>query len=109
MNTNAADSRPTILSPQHVTRAIGDPNFFTLMPEFLPVRKKLDVMNAAPGPGCPSCARRRAAQALSSDFASILVSLSSDGMQRLKKYYGVSSLVVRALNPATGRVELKEV
>lgn len=100
--------RPTILSTDHINRAIADNNFYTLMPEFLTVKKKLDASHM-PTVGCQPCQKRRMAVALSSDFVSILNTLSDDRLQVLKKYLGVPRLIIRAVNRETGRVEGKEV
>lgn len=101
-------ARPTILSTDHINRAIADDNFYTLMPEFLTVKKKLEASHT-PAVGCQPCQKRRAAIALSSDFVSILNTLSDDRLQVLKRYIGVPRLIIRAVNKQTGRVEGKEV
>lgn len=102
--------RPTILSQQHISRAINDPNFYTLMPEFAAVRKKMEAMHASePDGGCDPCRKRRITGSLTSDFISIMNRLSDDGLQRIKKYVGVGRLLVRATNKQTGRMELREV
>ena len=101
-------ARPTILSTNHINRAIADDNFYTLMPEFLTVKKKLEAAHS-PTAGCQPCQKRRAVASLSSDFVSILNTLSDDRLQTLKKYFGVPRLIIRAVNRQTGRVEGKEV
>lgn len=100
--------RPTILSTDHINRAIADSNFYAMMPEFLTIRKKIEASHL-PSTGCQPCQKRRAAVALTSDFVSILNTLSDDRLQVLKKYLGVPRLIVRAVNRETGRVEGKEV
>lgn len=97
------------MTPEHVSQAIGDPNFFTMMPEFLPIKNKMNAANVNLSSGCPRCKRRMIAQSMTADFASILISLSPDGIQRLKKYFGFQRMIVRAKNHQTGRVEIKEV
>ena len=101
--------RPTILSPSHISRAIGDSNFFTLMPEFAAIKRKIDAMHADLGAGCKPCKKRRIATSLSSDFLSIMNSLSDDGLRRLKKYLGVPRLLVRAADRSSGKIVMKEV
>ena len=100
--------RPTILSTNHINRAIADDNFYTLMPEFLTIKKKLEATHINPS-GCQPCQKRRAALSLSSDFVSILNTLPDDRLQVVKKYLGVPRLIIRAVNKQTGRVEGKEV
>lgn len=102
-------SRPVLLSPDHVTRAVHDPNFYSLLPEFLPVRRKIESMNVDLTKGCPSCRRGRIAKSVTSDFVAVLNQLSDDGFSRLKRYLGAGRLVVRAVNRQTGRVEQREV
>lgn len=101
-------ARPTILSTNHINRAIADDNFYTLMPEFLTVKKKLAASHVSSA-GCQPCQKRRAAISLSSDFMSIMNTLSDDRLQAFKKYLGVPRLIIRAVNKQTGRVEGKEV
>jgi hypothetical protein len=105
------ENKPEILGPSHVKRAIGDPNFYAQMPEFLTIKRKLDAMhiNLNSGKGCSSCKMRRAANTVYSDFASIVASLSPDSLARFKKYLGVNKLVINKVNPATNRVSLQEV
>ena len=46
---------------------------------------------------------------MTSDFVTILNSLSDDGLQRLKKYFGINKMIVRAINPKTRKTETREV
>lgn len=100
---------PMILSPSHITKAMSDSNFFTMMPEFSAVKKKIEAMHTNLGTGCTPCRRRRIATSLSSDFLSVLDGLSDESMKRMKKYFGVSRMLVRASDKRTGRVVMKEV
>lgn len=110
-NTGASGSRsrPTVLGADHIKRAIGDPNFFTSMPEFLTIKRKIDAMHLNLGQGCSSCQQRRAVGSMTSDFVTILNSLSDDGLQRLKRYFGINKMIVRAINPRTRKAETREV
>lgn len=101
--------KPVILSVDHIKRAIGDSNFFTMLPEFLAVKRKLDAMHVNFNTGCSPCKKRRVATSLTSDFVSILTNLSDDGLSRIKKYLGVPKLLVRSVNKQTGKMEMKEV
>lgn len=105
----AEQVRPTILSPNHIQRAIGDDRFYLMLPEFLTIKKKLQAMHTNVGAGCKPCQKRRAASSLSSDFVSIMNRLSDDGLRRIKKYLGVPRLIVRAVDRSTGRIVGKEV
>lgn len=102
-------NKPVIFGTDHIKRAIGDSNFFTLMPEFAPLKKKMEAMHINLNKGCSSCQKRRAATSLSSDFTSILTSLSDDGLTRIKQYLGVPKLLVRTVDKRSNKVEMKEV
>lgn len=101
--------RPTILSVEHIKKAIGDSNFFEKVPEFAPIKKKMDAMHVDFGTGCSPCKKRRVAASLTSDFTSILTSLSDDGLARVKAYMDIPRLLVRTANRQTGRIETREV
>lgn len=101
--------RPVILGPEHIKRAVADDNFYSMLPEFLTIRRKLDAMHVNLKKGCSSCQMRRVAGTVNSDFVAILNRLTSDGMKRLKRYVGASRLLIRATNRTTGRMELREV
>jgi len=101
--------RPTILGVDHIKKAIGDANFFTQLPEFLAVKRKMEAMHVDFNTGCSPCKKRRVATSLTSDFVSILTGLSDDGMSRIKKYLGIPRLLVRSVNKQTGKIEMKEI
>lgn len=103
------NQKPTILEASHIQRAIGDPNFFSAMPEFLPVKRKIEALHVDPGKGCSSCARRRIATTVNSDFVSVLNSLTPDGYARFKKYIGVDKLLVRSMDRRLGKTMMREV
>jgi hypothetical protein len=102
-------NQPVILSTNHVNKAIKDPNFYTLLPEFLPLKRKMEAMHLARLPGCGSCTKNRANTSISSSFVSILANLSDDGYERLKKYLGVNRLIVRSINKVTRKTETRTV
>ena len=102
-------SHPVILEAAHITRAITDPNFYALMPEFLPVKRKVEALHVDLNKGCSSCKKRRVASSVNSDFVSVLNSLSGDALKRLKKYVGAERLLIRAMDRENGKTVLKEV
>lgn len=104
-----SSTAPVILGASHISRAIADNRFYSAVPEFLPVLKKMEALHADPGKGCGTCVKRRAATSLSSDFISVMNTLSPDGFSRLKRYLGIDRLLVRAMDRARGRTVLKEV
>lgn len=103
------DDRPVILQSSHVHKAINDANFYTLLPEFLPVKRKIEALHVNLTTGCSPCKKRRIADTMNSDFVSILNSLSADGYARLKKYIGAKRLLVRAMDKVHNKVVMKEV
>jgi len=103
------NEKPTILSSSHITKAIADSNFFTMMPEFSAIKRKMESMHTDLGPGCKPCKKRRIAASLSSDFLSIMNSLPDASLRKLKAYYGVPRLLVRAVDKSSGKVVMKEV
>lgn len=104
-----SDSKTVVFGASHVSKAISDPNFFSLLPEFLPIQTKIKTMNVDLSTGCSPCKKRRIATSVNSDFVSILNNLSDDGFQRLKKWVGADRLLVHAMDRAQGKPVLKEV
>ena len=100
--------RPTILQASHVQRAMADPNFYALLPEFLPVKRKIEALHVDFSTGCSPCKKRRVSDTVSSDFVSILNSLSDDGFARLKKYIGASRLLVRSMDRSRTKMVMRE-
>lgn len=101
--------RPVILQASHVKKAIADPRFYALMPEFLPLKRKVEALHIDLKKGCSSCSRRRVMDTTTGDFVSILNSLSQDGLLRLKKYVGAGRLLIRARDPKSNAFVMKEV
>ena len=100
--------RPTIMQASHIQKAMGDPNFYTLLPEFLPLKRKIEAMHVNLNTGCTPCTKRRIADTVNSDFVSIMNSLTDDGFARLKRYVGAKRLLVRAVDRTTNKVVMRE-
>ena len=98
-----AKVRPTLLNVSMTAKALADENFYTRVPEFLPMRQKVTQMKVKlqSGKGCSSCKKRRIQKNLFSDFVSVLRALSPDGMGRLKAYYGAQALMLQWRDPKT--------
>ena len=103
------NGKTVVFGASTIQKAIGDPNFFSLMPEFLPIQKKINTMKVDLSTGCSPCKKRRIASSVNSDFVSILNTLSDDGFQRLKKWVGADRLLVHAMDRERNRPVLKEV
>lgn len=89
--------RPVLLNAPMATKALGDPNFYSQVPEFLPLKQKVTQMQVQlkKGRGCSSCKKRRIQKTLFSDFLTVVKALSPDGMARLKAYLGAQALMLQ--------------
>lgn len=99
-----------ILSYSMVSGALIDPNFYTLMPEFLTLQPKLKSLHVDIKPGgCTGCQKKRIESNLFKDFMFVVQSLDANALQRLKSYYKLDKLMVNAVNPTTGAFEFKTI
>lgn len=104
--------RPTMLSQGQVIKALADPKFFELMPEFKSLQVKMATMHAPLKPiqpvsrGCGSCKKSRVSRNLYSEFLTLTTAISPDGLTRLKGYLGVPQLLLHVLN-REGRAEVR--
>ena len=80
------------IGPAEISKALADANFFQLVPEFAPLRVKMETMKANSKRGCTSCRMRHIIGSINADFMHILPTLSDDGFSRLKKYYGADNI-----------------
>ena len=92
-----------LLAEQEIKDSMADARFYEQMPEVLPLRKKMQAMhNDLITPrGCTSCAKNRAYRSLGNDYLTIVSSLSDDGKERLKRYFGADELHANTLDPVT--------
>jgi hypothetical protein len=106
---NQPPIRPTILSQSHVSKALGDPRFFELLPEFRSLQVKLQTMKVdlQSKRGCSGCRAHRAVSNLFNDFVSIAAAMGSDSVSRLRTYLGVAQLMVNRVDPITKQVQLR--
>lgn len=103
------NEQPTILSKTMMIRAFADPQFVMQMPEFRMMRAKLSTMKVdllSPR-GCTGCKQRRVEQNLYPEFLTTIRYLQPDGLQRLKKYFGIGKIMMHTVNSASGKVELQ--
>ena len=92
-----------LLSEQEIKDSMADARFYEQMPEFLPLRKKMQAMhNDLITPhGCSSCAKNRAYRSLGGDYLTIVSSLKADAVDRFKRYFGADELRANTLDPET--------
>lgn len=92
-----------LLAEQEIKDSMADARFYEQLPEFLPLRKKMQAMhNDLLSPhGCTSCAKNRAYRSLSGDYLLIVAALKEDARGRLKRYFGADELHANILDPVT--------
>lgn len=92
-----------LLAEQEIKDSMADARFYEQMPEFLPLRKKMQAMhNDLITPhGCTSCAKNRAYRSLSGDYLTIVANLRPDAAERMKRYFGADELHANVLDPET--------
>lgn len=92
-----------LLAEQEIKDSMADARFYEQMPEFLPLRKKMQALHndlLAPR-GCSSCAKNRAYRSLSGDYLTIVSHLRDDAKERLRRYFGADELRANVLDPET--------
>jgi hypothetical protein len=100
-------NKPTVLSQGMVDHAVGDNAFFGQMPEFAQLRSTLSPSVRIPAGGCSGCGRTKQKTNLFKNFVLVASSLTLEGGNRLKRYFGVSGLMLNVLDPASKQVTLK--
>lgn len=110
-----ANSKPGIMmGGMHISKAVSDPGFFRLMPEFASIKAQLGTMHidVKSKKGCSSCNKRRLHANIDGNFAAIVSRLPDDRAKVLKKYLGIEEdrpFFIRALNPATRQLILRQI
>lgn len=106
-----SEEKPVIFGGVHYSKAMADENFFNKFPQFKAIKVKMDTMHAdlKNHKGCTPCQKRRIQANLERDFASIVSSLDQATGKRFKEYFGVSRMVMHAVNPTTHAAYLKEI
>lgn len=103
-----------MLGGAHIVKAVTDPNFFRLMPEFASVKAQIETMHVdvRSKKGCNACNKRRLHANIDGNFAAIVSRLPDDRAKVLKKYLGIEEdrpFFIRALNPATRQLILRQI
>jgi len=103
-----------MLGGVHVTKAVSDPNFFKEMPEFASIKAQIDMMHIDVNSkkGCSACNKRRLHTNIDGNFAAIVSRLEGERAKKFKKLVGIGedrTLYVRAVNPATRQLILKQI
>ena len=102
-----AEPKPVILSQGMIGKAVGDAKFYAQCPEFSTLKGKLHIMRVdMTRGGCSGCKTKRVQRNVYTDFVQLTMSLSADGQTRLKKYLGVSRLMLNMRDPATKQVKV---
>jgi len=104
------EGRPVILSQSMVSRCLADSEFLAQVPEFSTLKAKLKVMRIErTRRGCSGCRKVRVQQNLFKDFQLITLSLGRAGLDRMKRYLGVESLMMNTLDTKTNKVRVRVV
>ena len=95
-------SSPVVLSSSMVDRALQDPTFYQKVPEFIPLRAKLEATKSALSGtgGCSGCRRKRVIRNMFHDFLLTTRSLSPDASVRMKQYFGIERMMFNSLDQA---------
>lgn len=115
VDTSMMSKKPgMMLGGLHINKAISDPKFFSLMPEFVSIKVQIDTMHidVKSKKGCSSCNKRRLHANIDGNFAAIVSRLPDDRAKVLKKYLGIEEdrpFFIRALNPATRQLILRQI
>lgn len=110
----SASQAGVMLGGVHIVKAVSDPNFFRLMPEFASIRAQIATMHIDINSkrGCNACNKRRLHANIDGNFAAIASSLPDERAKVLKNYLGVSdsqTFYIRAVNPANRKLILRQI
>jgi len=92
-----------LLAEQEIKDSMADARFYEQMPEFLPLRKKMQAMHddLITPHGCSNCAKNRVYRSLGGDYLRIVETLGEDAKGRLRRYFGADELRATVLDPNT--------
>ena len=92
-----------LLAEQEIKDSMADARFYEQMPEFLPLRKKMQAMHddLVTPHGCSNCAKSRVYRSLGGDYLRIVENLRDDAKERLRRYFGADELRATVLDPDT--------
>lgn len=100
-------NRPTLLSQAMVDRALKDSTFFSVVPEFAQLRSPVTKTTISPSRGCSGCGRNKQTVNAFKNFTLVASSLTKEGQDRLKRYYGVTGIMMNAVDNNSKQVTLK--
>lgn len=92
-----------LLAEREIKDSMADARFYEQMPEFLPLRKKMQAMHndLITPKGCSNCAKNRAYRSLGGDYLTIVANLKEQAVERLRKYFGADELRATTIDPVT--------
>lgn len=92
-----------LLGEQEIKDSMADARFYEQMPEFLPLRRKMQAMHddLITPHGCTNCAKNRVYKSLGGDYIRIVASLKDDSVERFKRYFGADEIRVNDVDPET--------
>ena len=104
------NDQPTMLGRQLVQKALSDPKFFDVVPEFRTIQPKIKTLQLnVPGKSgcCGDYTARRVESTLLRDFVFVLTALPPASLERFKQYLGTKRLMLTVQNPTNGAYETK--
>jgi len=90
-----------------VSKALNDPKFFAVVPEFNGLKNRQTELKNAPRKGCGSCKKKQVHHTLFNEFEHIILSMDNGSHLRLKKYLGVESLMLNVLDSKTRQISVR--
>ena len=100
---NKTDKTVKLLAEQEIKDSMADAKFYEQMPEFLPLRHKMQAMHddLITPHGCSNCAKNRVYRSIGGDYLNIVANLKGDAIERMRKYFGAGELRANVLDPVT--------
>jgi hypothetical protein len=99
--------RPVILSQAMVDRALADNGFYGQVPEFSQLRGVNKTTVPAPQSGCGGCRRSSYKLNMFQNFVTITTALPLEARGRLKRYFGVNSIMLNTYDRQTQKVAVQ--
>lgn len=92
-----------LLAEQEIKDSMADARFYEQMPEFLPLRRKMQAAHddLVTPHGCTNCAKNRVFRSMGGDYIRIAENLKGDAIDRFRRYFGADELRATVLDPVT--------
>lgn len=101
------NNRPSLLSQGMVDRALADNAFYAQLPEFTQLRGSVTTTVKVNNGNCSRCGRTKQKLNTFNNFSTLSTALTQDGRDRLKRYFGVTGLMLNIIDPNSKQVTVK--